>query len=365
MRLLPLSLCVVVAFGLGLVARGLSPSVRETESLRESTRRLELQVDALQEQLRVSQAKLAGRPNAMTGYASALPRAEETATRPDRPRAPLPGVEPVAAGRPARRSNAPQGEPQDDLAAPTRVNQAPPVPAPTVEAAFERFYKYLEEMRAAGGQVRWPRLREVAADLQAMGDAGVNALLRSLTGGTTSDERRAAAQLLGEMQALQALPFLQNVLETDNDVLLRRAAASALRRLDTPDAVPTMQAILANTNEDRFVRLSAAYGLAQLGHAQGILGLEQLFNEAVIDGRGRDMAFRALNTLNDGRALPFMRQLVTSNAEVGYRLGAIRFLGLQGDAQALPALQQVMQSSNEQASIRDAAAQAHAMIAGR
>jgi hypothetical protein len=43
----------------------------------------------------------------------------------------------------------------------------------------------------------------------------------------------------------------------------------------------------------------------------------------------------------------------------------MRFLRGQGDRQALPSLQQVMQSPAEPASIRDAAAQAHAAITGR
>jgi len=245
------------------------------------------------------------------------------------------------------------------------VTRAKPVAVPTVEAAIDRFNRYLEELKAAGGQVRWQRVREAAADLQAMGDAGVTALLRSLMNGATTDERRAAAQLLGELQASQAFPYLQNILENDNDVLMRRAAASAMRRLDGPDAAATMQAIMANPDEDRFVRLSAAVGLAQRGNAQGIVGLEQIFNEAAMDGRGRDMAFRALNSLNDPRLLPFMRDLVTSNAEPNYRLQAIRFVSAQGDGQALGNLQQVMLASNEQPSIRDAAAQAYATITGR
>ena len=359
MRTLLLPLYLLGAFGLGLAARGYSPSFREVEALRESTHRLESQVTMLEEQLR--QAKLASRPNGLTGYARTSIRADETVARPNRPQTPV--VEPSVAARPSRRGT-PQGEPQDDLASPARV-KAKPVASPTVETAVERFQKYLEEMKAAGGQVRWPRLREVASDLQAMGESGVTALLRSLSNGATSDERRAAAQLLGEIGATQALPYLQGILENDTDVLLRRAAASAMRRLDSPDAAPLMQAIMANPNEDRFVRLSAAYGLAQQGNTNGIVGLEQIFNEAALDGRGRDMAFRALNSLNDDRALPFMRQLAMSNAEVGFRLGAIRFLGLQGDAQSLGSLQQIMQSSNEQPSIRDAATQAHAMIAGR
>jgi len=364
MRLRFWILCLVVTFALGMAVRGLSPSLRETESLRESNRRLEREVIALQEQLRGTQARLSSRPPGMTGYASVVPTADAEA-RTDPSRAILPAETPTAASRPSRRAGAPQGEPLDDLAAPARLTRAKPVAAPTVEAATDRFNRYLEELKAAGGQVRWPRLRDAAADLQAMGDAGVQALLRSLTNGATTDERRAAAQLLGEIQASQALPFLQNILENDNDVLMRRAAASAMRRLDGPDAAATMQAIMANPDEDRFVRLSAAVGLAQRGNVQGMAGLEQIFNEAALDGRGRDMAFRALNSLNDPRLLPFMRDLVTSNAEPNYRIQAIRFVGAQGDSQALGSLQQVMLASNEQPSIRDAAAQAYATISGR
>jgi HEAT repeat protein len=77
------------------------------------------------------------------------------------------------------------------------------------------------------------------------------------------------------------------------------------------------------------------------------------------------MAFRALTSLNDERPLPFMRQLLTSEAEPSYRLQAIRYVTAQGDRQALASLQTVMQSSNEQASIRDAAAQAHRALSGR
>src|SRR5262249_17855997 len=152
---------------------------------------------------------------------------------------------------------------------------------------------------------------------RAMGDAGADALLRVLGGssGVSSDARRAAAQLAGELQLPQAQPLLQDILANDGDVLLRRAAASALRRLDTPDTIPAMQTLLANPAEDRFVRMSAAYGLAQLGNPQGVNGLVAIFEESNGDGRGREMAFRALTSLDDDRSLPFMRSLVTSGAE--------------------------------------------------
>ena len=126
-----------------------------------------------------------------------------------------------------------------------------------------------------------------------------------------------------------------------------------------------MQTLLANPAEDRFVRMSAAYGLAQLGNPQGVNGLVAIFEESNGDGRGREMAFRALTSLDDDRSLPFMRSLVTSGAEPGYRLQAIRFLTAMGDRQAVAALQQVAQSPIEQPSIHDAAIQALVALTGR
>jgi HEAT repeat protein len=108
-----------------------------------------------------------------------------------------------------------------------------------------------------------------------------------------------------------------------------------------------MERILINPDEDRLVRLGAAYGLAESGRPLGVNGLSQIFEESTADGRGRDMAFRALASLKDERSLPFMRQLVTSPVEPGYRLQAIQYLTKQGDRQAL------------------AAARAHAVISGR
>jgi HEAT repeat protein len=239
------------------------------------------------------------------------------------------------------------------------------IASPTVEGALERFYRYLDEGVGSGGAARWRQGRELAADLRAMGEAGTEALARVLAGGTSSEERRTAAQLLGEMQDPRAIPLLQEVLDKDGDVLLRRAAAAGLRRLDSPDTIPVLETLMANPADDRFVRMSAAYGLAQQGRAQGINGLMQIFDEANADGRGRDMAFRALNSLNDERSLPFMRQVAGSGAELSYRLQAIKFLTAQGDRQSLPALQQIMQSPTEQPSIRDAAGQAYAAITRR
>jgi hypothetical protein len=359
---------LAVAFSLGLAAaalvfrQGLFAS-SEVEQLRAEKNRLQLQVSALQAQLRAKETRASGQQGFTFGHfgASGDPGFGSAL----RERRFLAGFAPDGRSRPEAQGGPGRGEPQGDRASPGRAGGPAVVPVPTVDAALERFYRYLNDTDDSGRGSRWQRVRELADDLRAMGNAGAEALLRVLADGTSTEERRLAAQLAGELQVAQALPLLQNILDKDSDVLLRRAAALGLRRLESAEAAPVMQALLANPAEDRFVRMSAAYGLAQLGQAQGVAGLMQIFDESAADGRGRDMAFRALSSLNDERSLPFMRQLLTSNADVSYRMQAIRFLAAQGDRQALVPLEFLMQSPTEQPSIRDAAAQAHATIAAK
>jgi HEAT repeat protein len=242
---------------------------------------------------------------------------------------------------------------------------ASPAGAATVHAALDRFYKYLEATKETTGPGRWREARELVDELRAMGAPAGQALMQVLASGNDSDERRAAARLLGQLQVAQALPLLRDLVEKDNDLLLRRAAASGLRQLQTPESVPVMERILAQPTEDRFVRLSAAVGLAQSGKPHGVTGLVQIFEESTADGRGRDLAFRALTHLKDERPVPFMRQLLTAQAEPSYRLQAIRYLTAQGDQESLPTLHVLMTSPTEQPSIRDAAAQAYSAINGK
>jgi hypothetical protein len=354
----PLGLVVAFSGGLagGTLLRPAPSPTEEIERLQAAESRLQAQVSTLQARLRARETTPGGQQSIRSGQASWNESRSELAQL-ERTWASARAEDRARAGR--------GGRPQEDLTSSGRVAKAIPSTAPTVDAALERFYRFLDESGGSTGPGRWQRMRQLVDDFRTMGDAGVEALMRVLAGGTNSDERRAAAQLLGELQAAQALPALQEILDKDSDVLLRRAAAAALRRLQSPDSAPVLESLLANAGEDRFVRMSAALGLAQLGRSLGVNALAQIFDESNADGRGRELAFRALSSLEDERPLPFMRRVLTSGAEVSYRLQAIRFLAAQGDRQSLPALQQVMQSPIEQPSIRDAATQAHAAISAR
>ena len=180
--------------------------------------------------------------------------------------------------------------------------KATPAAPQTLEAALDRFYKYLEATpRQSGeGRERWQRARRLVEDLRAMGDVGAQALMSVLGGGTESDERRAAARLLGQLQVPQSLGMLKDVIEREDE-----RTAPARRRLRRPqkDArvpVPVMERVLANPNEDRFVRLSAAYGWRRPGSPRRGRARPGCTVESTADGRGRDMAFRALPALDEG-----------------------------------------------------------------
>src|SRR5262245_5733085 len=278
-----------------------------------------------------------------------------------------PVVEPAALPLPRPRRTKPQ---KSRVPAPAKMPEETVAPAPTAEvsspsteqAALTRLRQYLEETEGTGPQERRGRVRVLVDELRAMGEPAVTVLLQTLETGDNSRERRTAATLLGALQDVRALPTLQEVLEREQDLMTRRAAANSLRLLQMPETIPVFSAVLADNQDDRFVRMSAAYGLAQLGEAQGVTGLMQIFDEAEQDGRGRFVAFRALTSLNDPAALPLMRQLPVPDADVSYRVAAMRFLAEHGDKEALPLLQQVLNSPREQPSVLEVAAQSHAAI---
>lgn len=352
-------LAFVVTFGVGLTTGALlwrdQPAVHEAARA-ETTNRLEQQVSTLQARLRAWEDAAVARPSRTPGAASApsTSRFVGSAVADERP----------TAGSPPQASPAvPPGGVSGDRSA-THPG-ARVAPAATVQAALERFARYVEAANGPGGRERWQQMRDVVNELRGMGDAASQALMQVLASDSATDERRMAAQLLGELQSAAAVPLFRDILANDPDVLLRRSAAAALRRIQTPETVPVMERLVVNPTEDRFVRLSAAKGLADSGRPLGVLGLTHIFEESTADGRGRDLAFRALASLNDERPLPFMRQMVTAQVEPAYRLRAIRYLSTHGDRQALAALQVVMHAPNEQPSIRDAAAQAYTAINGR
>jgi HEAT repeat protein len=353
-------LAVVVALFVGWWSAGVASkttTVREVE-------RLTQQVTTLQARLRVAEEMAgAGVAASVSGSGGrtrqAGPLSERTltaSTQEDR-------LVQESLARAAASERARQGAAGE--ASPTRSDsQSKPAPPPTVQAVLDRFYRYLEATKTSERE-RWQKGRELVEDMRGMGDVAGQALMHVLTAGTDTDERRVAARMLGALHVPQSLPLLRDIVENDGDLLMRRAAAAGLRQLQTPDSLPLLERLLTNPGEDRFVRLSAAQGLADAGRPYGIAGLAQIFAESTADGRGREQAFRGLASLEDDRAAPYMRQIAATSGEPGYRLRAIRYLATNGDAQSLPILAAIMRNSSEQPSVRDAAGTAYRLLGGR
>ncbi len=221
----------------------------------------------------------------------------------------------------------------------------------TEETALARIHQFLEDTAGMRRRERRQHRRSLVEELREMGEPAVLALLQLLEEGATVREQRWAMRLLGALRDPIAVPALQHVLVGDEDVGMRRNAARSLRLLQMPESIPALESVLNNPQDDRFVRIHAAYGLAQLGETQGVNGLLEIYGETVDDGRVRFRAFRALNSLNDAAALPLMRELATSESDVSYRLRAVRFLGRNGNQEDLALLQQVLAARNEQPSV--------------
>jgi hypothetical protein len=351
---LALAATFVVGIAVGGVVKGKlpGPSVEDSETVRH----LRDQIATLQTRLRAREKLAAERPPDRTSDAAAPYVAGSSPTvgrsgGEDRfigrsgvigPASTAPATDRAAAGAPAR------------------------VVTATVQAALDRFYTFVEATNGmAEGRERYQQYRELLKELKEMGSSGAQALMQVLASGADTEERRTAARLLGQLQTPEALPIFKSIIENENDLLLRRAAASGLRQLKTAESVPFMERIVHDASEDRFVRLSAAVGLADANKPLGVTGLTSIFIESTADGRGRELAFRALANLNDDRAVPFMRQVVAAQVEPAFRLRAIRFLTAQDDKQAMGSLQVIMNSPNEQQSIRDAAAQAFSTLSAK
>ncbi len=238
------------------------------------------------------------------------------------------------------------------------------MPPATEETALARLHQFLEDISGMRRRDRRKQRRKLVEELREMGEPAVTALLQLLEEGATLRERRSAVRLLGILQDPAALPALQNVLSNDEDVIIRRNAARSLRRLQIPESIPALEAALNNPEEDHFVRINAARGLAQLGEPQGVNGLLEIYAETD-DGRVRFRAFRALHSLDDTAALPLMRQGASTESEVSYRLRAVRFLGRNGSQEDLALLQQVLAAPNEQPSVVEAAQKAYSRLSAR
>ena len=118
---------------------------------------------------------------------------------------------------------------------------------------------------------------QVSRALVAMGGAAIPAARAALR----TDDATAgyvAAQLLGHLEALEAVPELELAMVSDRPVEVRVEAARALGRIGAPSAAPTLLAACA-VDEPEPLRAAAAASLGAVGDASALEPLQALVEE--------------------------------------------------------------------------------------
>lgn len=146
-----------------------------------------------------------------------------------------------------------------------------------------------------------------AAALAQLGEAAGPALLRLLSH-PDADQRRLAAEILGQARLASAVPALIAALD-DADDTVRSAAAEALGRAGGPEARHALVRLL--DSKDPLLRVCGLEGLAQL---QGPPPLPKLV-ALLVDPTSRRSAYRLLGLVQHPTALGLVcRGLATQNS---------------------------------------------------
>jgi uncharacterized coiled-coil protein SlyX len=137
-------------------------------------------ITRLQQQVETLQARIRAREDLVGARAS-----RDTASR----FATTPGMTDRETAAGAGRTGRAEQSATADAASPVVAHKT--ASAATVQAALDRFYKYLEATGPGGGRERWRQARELVDELKAMGAPAGQALMQVLATGNDSDERRA------------------------------------------------------------------------------------------------------------------------------------------------------------------------------
>lgn len=203
-----------------------------------------------------------------------------------------------------------------------KVNQSRPL----LRQALKDWHHDVREAAVmALGQIADPQDFEALRDLLVDPDIRVReAVLRVLarTGDTQclsqacqdpfAEVRRTAVQILGELQAREALSLLLEMLGRDPEASVRDMAAWSLGQLALPEVLePLLQALEDPAVE---VRWAAVEALGKLGDVQAVEPLLEILSagaeEYLVDMRLQQLAIVALGALGDLRAVPCLIEAV-------------------------------------------------------
>lgn len=271
------------------------------------------------------------------------------------PAAPVPA--PASAVDENRRLTARVAELEARLNAPAAA--APPPSAPPAEAAVDlaaRFEALVEKGLAAMAEA--PALAEL---VKKKGKEGFDLLAARLLQGKTSQERFLAAAVLGSTQDPAAVGALAEALAKDPDDLVRRMASHALATMKQEPAEGSLRAAMGG-DADWGVRVNSAYGLAKLGHADGLRMLEDAYTSSETPAEYRVAILGGLADVGSLQTAPLFRRMLSDTRDPTYLFIAVSALGKMKDAGARADLERLASAADVPASIREAAQKAIAEV---
>jgi HEAT repeat protein len=171
-----------------------------------------------------------------------------------------------------------------------------------------------QSLRALVRKARDPDVAVRKAAAVALGRMGTEAVrpLAALLGDPELDVRRAAADVLATIEHGGAELLVQQ-LNSSDDTALKALVCTALGRSTSPRAVSALREAMQRES-DELVQVSAAAGLARLGHPDGLTSLETALHSPDDDTRGQ--AAEALADLGGTVALSLVSLIDDSSDRV-------------------------------------------------
>lgn len=214
-------------------------------------------------------------------------------------------------------------------------------PAPEKEEAPD-LKNLFAKVTESGGQAGIP---ELIVAVKKLGKAGIDFLAGVLRTSTVSMERLLAAAILEQTGDAAAVEPLALALKTDKDDIVRRMAARAIGVLAKPAGEdPLREAI--SVDKDWGVRVNASYGLAKLGKEDGLRLLREAYESAETPSEYRLPILGGLADVAAPSTAPLFRRILAETKDASYMLVSISALEKMKDAESLPALQRVQDSTH-------------------
>lgn len=220
----------------------------------------------------------------------------------------------------------------------TKKEEKPAEPAPDLKKL------YGELMEIGIGPAASQKFGEVLKAVKAGGKPAVDFVINALRTSSSATERLLAASLLEAAADPSAIPALAETLKGDPDETVRRAASHAIALLGTESADVPLRAAMTG-DADWGVRANSAYGMAKRNDEQGLRILREIYESPQTPAEYRLPVLGGLADVGAPSTAPLFRQILTDTKDTTYLLLSMSALAKMKDAEAIPLLQRIQDST--------------------